>query len=41
MDGVALGLVRLQEIYRQLQIITVDVSGETKLGTVRLGTFGK
>ncbi|XP_045548723.1 prolyl 4-hydroxylase subunit alpha-2 [Salmo salar] len=31
MDGVALGLVRLQEIYRQLQIITVDVSGQVNV----------
>nr|XP_023866416.1 prolyl 4-hydroxylase subunit alpha-2-like [Salvelinus alpinus] len=29
MDGVALGLLRLQDIYRQLQIITVDVSDES------------
>ncbi|XP_038844431.1 prolyl 4-hydroxylase subunit alpha-2-like [Salvelinus namaycush] len=31
MDGVALGLLRLQDIYRQLQIITVDVSGQVNV----------
>ncbi|XP_036795404.1 prolyl 4-hydroxylase subunit alpha-1 [Oncorhynchus mykiss] len=31
MDGVALGLIRLQDIYRQLQIITVDVSGQVNV----------